>query len=129
MLRMIFRHITGARATDVDVVDLGDHRELILGRAASAAVRFDPRRDGSVGRHHARIAWSLRGATAFSLTDLGSRNGTFVNGRRIAGTVSLQMGDVVELGARGPKIEIGWEVAPSLAAIDVDERIDEETRA
>jgi pSer/pThr/pTyr-binding forkhead associated (FHA) protein len=129
MLRMIFRHITGARATDVDVVDLGEHRELILGRASSAAVRFDPRRDGSVGRHHARIAWSLRGATRFMLTDLESRNGTFVNGRRVAGTVVLQLGDVLELGAGGPKIEIGWEVVPSLVSIDVEERIDEETHA
>ena len=43
MVRMIFRHITGARATEVDVVQLGAHRELVLGRAPSAAVRFDPR--------------------------------------------------------------------------------------
>ena len=54
MVQIIIRHVSGARATEVDVVPVGEHRELIFGRARSAAVRFHPQRDPRVGRFHAR---------------------------------------------------------------------------
>ena len=110
MVRIIFRHITGSRATQVDVVPLGAHRELILGRAPSAAVRFDPRGDACVGRHHARIAPSEDDPTRFVLADLRSRNGTFVNGARVEQPVVLHPGDVVRLGVCGPEVEVRVEV-------------------
>jgi DNA-binding winged helix-turn-helix (wHTH) protein len=49
----------------------------------------------SVSRRHARV--SVRGAEA-TIEDLGSRNGTFVRGRRITGPESLNDGDEVRLG-------------------------------
>jgi pSer/pThr/pTyr-binding forkhead associated (FHA) protein len=110
VVRLIVRHLSGARATETDVVPLGAHRELILGRAPSAAVRFDPERDTPVGRHHARIVPRDDGRVGFVIVDLGSRNGTFVNGRRVDGVVELCPGDIVQLGDEGPKIEIGFEV-------------------
>jgi len=118
MVRMIFRHISGVRATEIDVVQLGAHRELVLGRAPSAAVRFDPRRDMDVGRHHARIAWSETDPARFLLVDLASRNGTFVNGARVEGPIALQSGDVVRLGHRGPEVEILVEHTPPLTALE-----------
>jgi ABC-type multidrug transport system ATPase subunit/pSer/pThr/pTyr-binding forkhead associated (FHA) protein len=48
-----------------------------------------------VSRRHAQIA--LEGTTA-QLTDLRSANGTFVNGRSIAGTVTLHPGDRIDIG-------------------------------
>jgi len=90
---------------------LGAHRELILGRASSAAVRFDPRGDCQVGRHHARIIWDMSGLTSFVLADLGSRNGTYVNGRRVEEPVQLGHGDVVRLGTFGPEVAVAWEVS------------------
>ncbi len=109
MVRITFRHITGSRATEVDVVPLGAHRELILGRAPSAAVRFDPRRDGSVGRHHARIEpGSIPGG--LRVVDLESRNGTFLNGRRLDGPSELRGGDILRLGEDGPELEVLIEV-------------------
>lgn len=116
MVRFIFRHISGSRATEVDIIPLGAHRELILGRAASAAVRFDPRADGSVGRHHARIGWTDDLPIRFMLADLGSRNGTFVNGHRVVHPVTLAVGDVIQLGARGPEVEVQWEVSAAVSA-------------
>jgi pSer/pThr/pTyr-binding forkhead associated (FHA) protein len=109
MVQVMFRHIRGARATEIDVVPLGAHRELILGRASSAAVRFDPRADGCVGRHHARITWTGTHPLRLILVDLGSRNGTFHNGRRLTGPVPLHSGDIVRLGTNGPEFEVGWE--------------------
>jgi pSer/pThr/pTyr-binding forkhead associated (FHA) protein len=105
LVRIIFRHITGSRATQVDIVPLGAHRELILGRAASAAVRFDPRRDIAVGRHHARIEPDAVPGT-FRIVDLGSRNGTLLNGRPLMRPTTLQPGDIVRLGQDGPEMEV-----------------------
>lgn len=111
------RHISGSRATEVEVIPLGAHRELIIGRAASAAVRFDPRSDRHVGRYHARIIWSDDDKPMrFVLTDLRSRNGTFVNGLRVKERVALSPGDVVRLGASGPELEVWWETAAVLNA-------------
>lgn len=108
-IQLIFRHISGSRATEVDIVPLGAHRELILGRAPSAAVRFDPRRDGAVGRHHARIEPGP-GPGEFRVVDLGSRNGTFLNDHRVTAPEALQGGDRLRLGAAGPELEVQIEV-------------------
>lgn len=115
MVRLIFRHLTGARATEIDIVPIGAHRELILGRAPSAAVRFDAQRDVRVGRHHARIVPRDDGRVGFVIVDLGSRNGTYVNGERIAGAVDLCPGDVVRLGDQGPEVEVHIEMGLSRA--------------
>jgi pSer/pThr/pTyr-binding forkhead associated (FHA) protein len=110
MVRLFIRHVSGSRATEVDVVELGAHRELIFGRAPSAAVRFEPRRDAMVGRHHARLDWDPAEPTTLRMVDLHSRNGTWVNGTRIAAPVVLQGGDLVQLGGRGPVFEVMLEV-------------------
>jgi serine/threonine protein kinase len=52
--------------------------------------------DAEISRHHARIA---RSGSAFTIEDLGSTNGTFVNGRRISGTEILSQGDRIMVGA------------------------------
>lgn len=116
MVCLIFRHISGTRATELDVVPLGAHRELILGRAVSAAVRFHPVADRRVGRHHARIEPTLDDPTGFVIADLDSSNGTWVNGRRIRGAVSLRSGDRIRLGERGPEVQFLIEIAPAVAA-------------
>ena len=50
---------------------------------------------GLISRQHARIAVSGDGAT---LRDLGSKNGTFVGGRRVEGEVPLADGDEIRIG-------------------------------
>jgi FHA domain/Domain of unknown function (DUF1707) len=51
----------------------------------------------SVSRRHAVLAY-LDGE--WVLADLGSRNGTWVNGWRLPGPAPIQVGDLVELGSR-----------------------------
>jgi ABC transport system ATP-binding/permease protein len=66
--------------------------EYQIGRADDNQVRLTER---NVSRHHARIRRSGR---AWMLEDLGSYNGVFVNGTRIAGACELNAGDAIQLG-------------------------------
>jgi DNA-binding winged helix-turn-helix (wHTH) protein len=50
----------------------------------------------TVSRRHARI--SIAGTTA-SIADLGSKNGTFVGGKPVDGSVALQDGDEIRTGS------------------------------
>ena len=52
--------------------------------------------DMSVSREHAKIIRFDNGA--YSITDLNSTNGTYVNGQRINGTVALYENDTVRIG-------------------------------
>jgi DNA-binding winged helix-turn-helix (wHTH) protein len=66
--------------------------ENILGRDPAASVRLESMR---ISRYHARIVLSENQAT---LEDLGSKNGTFLGGKRIAEPARLQHGDKIRVG-------------------------------
>jgi class 3 adenylate cyclase len=72
--------------------------ELVLGRGDADLVIDDP----SVSRRHA--VFRLTGE-ALELEDLGSRNGTKVNGEQITAARTLRPGDSVELGGTVIAIE------------------------
>ncbi|MDP1545139.1 MAG: FHA domain-containing protein [Anaerolineales bacterium] len=69
-----------------------DGDQLLIGRDSSNAVSIN---DAEVSRKHSRL--SFQGGK-YVIEDLGSTNGTFVNGQRLAGPVVLKAGDVVSLG-------------------------------
>jgi len=71
--------------------EIGD--EMVLGRGGRHRLGI---RDDGVSRDHARIR---RHASALLLEDLGSRNGTYVNGERVVTPVLLRDGDRIHLGA------------------------------
>ncbi len=74
--------------------------------------------DPEVSRHHMRFT---RGAGGFTLEDLGSTNGTFINGQRLTGAKPLNNGDMIGLGetvtlayeAVSPAREQGEAAAPA----------------
>ena len=68
-------------------------RETEIGRSPQAAV---PLMDSSVSRRHAVLVPGPGGA--WSVRDLGSQNGSRVNGRKITGASVLHDGDVLTLG-------------------------------
>lgn len=67
--------------------------ENVLGRGLDVSARVE---SATVSRRHARIVISPGGAT---VEDLESKNGTYLNGRRLSGPSPLASGDVVCLGS------------------------------
>jgi len=60
--------------------------------------------DREVSRHHLRF---VRGSDGLTMEDLGSTNGTFINGRRVTGATLLKNGDMIGLGET---VTLGYEV-------------------
>lgn len=72
--------------------DIGD--ELTVGRAAGCGVSLP--QDSTVSQLHARI---FRKDGRLYVEDLGSTNGTFVNGRKVAKPVEMRGRDRLQVGA------------------------------
>ena len=66
--------------------------EHLIGRGEDCPIRSDSPR---VSRHHARVRVT---SECLLVEDLGSRNGTWVHGRRIDGAAQLAAGDTVRIG-------------------------------
>jgi S1-C subfamily serine protease len=116
-----FKFLSGARAGEVEAFRKG---YIGLGRHPLSDVRFDAERDLDVSSRHAAI---VRKTEGFVLQDLGSRNGTFVNGKRITTDTLLHAGDVIGFGANGPAleftvIEAEQDLPPTTAAEALAER-------
>ena len=82
-----------------DILPIGaavvlDQPEVLLGRDPHAAAVLDG--DGFVSGRHAMVR--LRGGSP-TVTDLGSTNGTYVNGDRIAAETALHEGDELAVGS------------------------------
>lgn len=66
--------------------------EVILGRSNDASIYVD---DDRVSRRHTRII--VVGPDEVRLEDLGSKNGTYVNGKRVS-AAELHNGDTIQIG-------------------------------
>jgi S1-C subfamily serine protease len=95
-----FRVLTGSRA---------GHRErftkpvIAIGRHPLCDFQFDPQQDLDVSTRHAEIRAVGDG---YVLVDIGSTNGTYVNGVRIARERRLESGDEIAFGEFGPKVRL-----------------------
>jgi S1-C subfamily serine protease len=78
-------------------------------------VRLDADVDLSVSARHCEF---FPNAGEWSVRDLGSRNGTYINGHLAAGTVMLRAGDVVMLGEGGPEIVFEQRIDVPVAAAE-----------
>ncbi len=74
------------------VVDLPDGVDVTFGRSRGATITLDHEK---VSRMHARIR---RTGEAIEVEDLGSRNGTRVNGNKAEGVLRIVHGDEVSVG-------------------------------
>ena len=83
--------------------------EAILGRDPKCTLEI---KSGMVSRKHARV---YKNADEFLVEDMGSGNGTFVNGSKIEGPKSIKHGDRIKLGPVLLRFEnsLGGEVRPA----------------
>lgn len=85
IITLVFgREILGTRDIDTD--------KLIIGRADDCDITVD---NLAVSRHHAIIE---KAEGVFTIKDLDSNNGTFVNGQRIGSPTVLNFGDEIGIG-------------------------------
>ncbi|MEK6227947.1 MAG: FHA domain-containing protein [Actinomycetota bacterium] len=90
MANELLRVVSGAAAGTEVVLD----GEFVVGRGETG--RGNLANDTEISRRHARFHPADEGR--FVVEDLGSTNGTYVNGRRISGPTELTSGDEIELG-------------------------------
>lgn len=98
------KHLSGSRANTVDNLTLPPQREITFGRDPECHVRYNET-DELVSRKHLKIVATDEQPIRYMVVDLGSRNGTFVNRKRVFGAVVLLPGWRVQLGADGPEFE------------------------
>jgi hypothetical protein len=71
-----------------------DQGALTIGRGVDCDIVLP---DRHISRYHARIS---RVEGSYTVEDLGSKNGTHVNGRELSGTRSLEDGDEIQIALR-----------------------------
>jgi pSer/pThr/pTyr-binding forkhead associated (FHA) protein len=95
--------------------------ELIIGRGVSGEGLLTD--DGQLSRRHARVVRDASGR--LTIEDLGSANGTFLNGERVSEARPLEVGDSIRIGtttlqltgARAPDPPAPLAVAPPPAPV------------
>lgn len=80
-----------------------------FGRRPDNEVVYDATSDRAVSGHHAELTLA---AGRLVVRDLGSQNGTYVNGSRIHAPTPLTPGDTVRFGENGPE----WRATAALGA-------------
>ncbi|MBN1265345.1 MAG: FHA domain-containing protein [Anaerolineales bacterium] len=92
-----------------------DEETMIIGRSPDCKFVIG---DRQVSRQHAVIHKIEKG---YSIRDLGSKNGTYVNGARVEDAVILQDGDLVQLAFALQLAFIGTEATLPLSAAGASE--------
>jgi len=109
MQKIILNHQLGSKANQTEIIAVSD-TEINFGRDDTCQVIFDSEQDDLVSRIHCKI--DVKDGKQFLLTDLGSRNGTFVNNSKISSITELSVGDKVQLGKGGPQFIFDLDPKP-----------------
>lgn len=86
-----------------------DQTRITIGRSAQSDLKFDGPEANYVSAFHAELSVE---AQAVYIADVGSQNGTFVNGTPVAGRMRLDPADLVQFGRLGPTIQVFFVSAP-----------------
>ncbi len=103
---------------------LDRNRPFMIGRSDECDVSLP---DRQVSRLHARITWQ---GDCYEIEDLGSKNGTHLNGQEVQGSEPLHDGDEIQIALR---FKLAFVDAGATAPLTVDNdkaglRLDKETR-
>lgn len=109
-MRVVIDHIAGSRAGQRQ--EFPAQSRVRFGRHPDCEVSFDPHRDIDASSRHAELRMARADATdpvsqGWVLVDLGSSNGTYVEGHRVTESqVSHNVPVSVEFGPGGPRIRL-----------------------
>jgi len=109
-MRVVIDHIAGSRAGQRQEFSAG--ARVRFGRHPDCEVSFDPHRDIDASSRHAELRVARADATdpmsqGWVLVDLGSSNGTYVEGHRVTESQVTQNVPIsVEFGPGGPRIRL-----------------------
>ena len=91
--------------------------EIIIGRTSACDISIS---NQQVSREHARVFLSDQGV---SLEDLGSKNGTFHNGKPVTEIINLEEGDVVQIALAQEFIFFGQDATVPLSPEDFESSV------
>ena len=101
-MRVVIDHVAGSRRGQRQEFSAGSR--VRFGRHPECEVSFDPHRDIDASSRHAELRAVAGG---WVLVDLGSSNGTYVEGHRITETTVAQAVPVtIEFGPGGPRVRL-----------------------
>lgn len=101
-MRVVVDHVAGSRRGQRQEFAAGSR--VRFGRHPECEVSFDPQRDIDASSRHAELR---RVDAGWVLSDLGSSNGTYVDGHRVTETpIVRNIPVVVEFGSGGPRIRL-----------------------
>lgn len=107
---ILFRHTDGPKKGQTEKFTAAADMEIRIGRGPTNQIAFDPAID-TISRDHCSIKLTL--PETYEITDLKSKNGTYVNGKQISDKTVLMAGDVIKLGKEGPVIEFDLDPRPA----------------
>lgn len=108
---ILLRHVDGPKAGQVEKFTATADLEIRIGRGQSNNVAYDLSID-SISREHCRIKVNGQVPDTYEITDLQSKNGTFVNGKAITEKTVLFADDIIRLGKDGPSIQFDLDPKP-----------------
>lgn len=101
-MRVVIDHVAGSRRGQRQ--ELSAEFRVRFGRHPECEVSFDPQRDIDASSRHAELRHIDAG---WVLVDLGSSNGTYVDGHRVTETPVVQNMPVsIEFGPGGPRVRL-----------------------
>jgi pSer/pThr/pTyr-binding forkhead associated (FHA) protein len=115
---------------DMREIPIGES-EFLIGRGPDCDLRLPV---SSVSRHHCLLHVTQ---DSVSVTDLGSANGTFVNGQRVRSQMALQSGDLLGVGTCQFVVDLGdlnkvWpaeEVNPMTTTLKLPPNLGEQNKS
>ncbi len=105
-------HMSGSKKGQIETFE-GDR--ITCGRNPTNTLQFDMGKDLDVSSDHAALFTGDDGK--LQVVDLGSKNGTFLNGTKIGANspVPVEPGSTIEFGKNGPKVKLDYVPGPKKA--------------
>ncbi|MBX3254240.1 MAG: trypsin-like peptidase domain-containing protein [Chitinophagaceae bacterium] len=108
---ILIRHTEGPKKGQTEKFTVTNTLEIRIGRGDANTIAFDLA-DDTISREHCRIKVNPLLPDTYEITDLQSKNGTYVNGKAITEKTVLMAGDTVRLGKEGPSLEFDLDPKP-----------------